>query len=37
MKLIVVKKPGADVTFLEKTKARGTSNYTPNPTPKAIL
>lgn len=39
MKLIVVRKPRADLIFLEKAKAKGTSNYIPhpNPTPKATL
>lgn len=39
MKLTVVRKPGADLIFLEKAKAKGTSNYTPyaNPAPRATL
>jgi hypothetical protein len=39
MKLIVVRKPGAGLVFLEKAEVKGTSNYTlfQNPTPKATL
>lgn len=39
MKLIVVRQPGADLIFLEKTKAKRPQilPLIPNPTPKATL